>query len=527
MSILSICQYINLAIIFSISFPIFIYSLQLLYQHRHKEWIRKRHKSVSIATMVLLFSHLFVLLPIRIYARFYYGFDERQWPLKYSHLDTVTIFTQQSLLVVYAMRVWLLYFDSHYSQALSSKEWSALINPKIFETNWFIANKHIYGNTKNISLPTFVITAILTTIVVSLHVLLYPSRISVFIRTFAGLLTLCFSYRIWKSFPVSEDAYGIQYELRYVVKRIAVLLVFFIISNILSTFDIRFIAIANLCIIIGYAVVGWSVVGIPTFYNEISNQNKTSKAVIHIELHGREIECISWRSIIRNTDGFNAFMEFLQTQFMTQNLLFITEYAQLIKVMSNQQIFIDLCDNTSLHFRLFVSNQLPLSTIIDQFDKESAAASNQKQIIIDCFVQTVNKLYLKYIVSTAPLVLDICDELKGRLDAWFIGQDDAQAEKDTDVRCIDVLECFQDLLTDNEIILNESYNQFRRSDIAHALVAFFAKNPRSSQCSVSSSGLELPLKLLKKSNQEDLDGCNPASVVEEDRAESVGSANKT
>eukprot|EP01083_Nonionella_stella_P090007 251448_1 len=294
-------------------------------------------------------------------------------------------------------------------------------------------------------------------------------------------MSLC--YQMWKSFPMFQDAFGIQYELLYFMKRFGVLMIFIIISQILSwKVDVRFIVISNFCYVLALVVLAWSVIGIPSYYNEIFlKKKKPLDLVVPMDSSGCNIECELWEDIILNIHGFNAFMEFLQTEFMTQYLLFVTEYAQLIKVMSNQQVFIDLCDNTSLHFRLFVSNQLPLSTIIDQFDKESAAASNQKQIIIDCFVQTVNKLYLKYIISTAPLVLelDIDDELKKRFHAWFITPKNVQSEKDMDHRCIDILECFQYLLSHNELILNDSYNQFRRSDIAHALVTFFSRNPRS------------------------------------------------
>eukprot|EP01083_Nonionella_stella_P279820 951774_1 len=532
MSFIDVLQYINLGIIFTIAFPIFVASLQLFYKHQHKEWIRKRHKSVLIVTICIVFLNLFVLIPLLVFARLHYGLDPLHLPFVYSRcIITIMVASFQSLLLLYMMRVWILYFDSGYSQALSSKTWSALINPQIFATNWFIANKHIYGNTNNIFIAAFVANCILIIVELSLYIT-FPMFFVRFIVISFFLIAMSLCYQMWKSFPMFQDAFGIQYELLYFMKRFGVLMIFIIISQILSwKVDLRFIVISNFCYVLALVVLAWSVIGIPSYYNEIYlKKKKPLDLVVPMDSSGCNIECELWEDIILNIHGFNAFMEFLQTEFMTQYLLFVTEYAQLIKVMATHDIFMQMCKQNTFYFRLAVSEQLPLSTIVEKFEAQLNIANDQDAIMMDCFLQTANQLHSKYILATAPLVLNIDGKLQETLNALFIANNVKQY---TNNEVMETLQCLQDVFGDIRVILDKAYRRFRRSDMAHVFVAFLSRKQGSVCCSSSSASSSLQSSAHKPTT-DDSDMGRPSLslhrepvilIIEEDPDESMQSDN--
>lgn len=49
------------------------------------------------------------------------------------------------IVIVFGIRVWLLFFDYNYCEVLASKQWEAILSPKSFEENWFLRQKLTLG----------------------------------------------------------------------------------------------------------------------------------------------------------------------------------------------------------------------------------------------------------------------------------------------------------------------------------------------------------------------------------------------
>jgi len=128
-----------------------------------------------------------------------------------------------------------------------------------------------------------------------------------------------------------------------------------------------------------------------------------------------------WQNTIATKHGFESFANFLAEQFSVENLLFITEYCQLKKAIVKDDAFRKLidADNVDQH-TLKLPDQLTLSLTTQRFnekardvDKEDEA--EMKSIIFDA----MKELYTKYIISTAPLEINISSRQRANIHAVF------------------------------------------------------------------------------------------------------------
>ena len=70
---------------------------------------------------------------------------------------------------------------------------------------------------------------------------------------------------------------------------------------------------------------------------------------------------LTWQQLVSSKHGFESFMNFLQREFAAENLLFVTEYAQVKKVvMQNERIHDKMENELELPFILNLPDTLPV-----------------------------------------------------------------------------------------------------------------------------------------------------------------------
>eukprot|EP01083_Nonionella_stella_P233878 823601_1 len=140
-----VVHYINLSIIFVIGLPIVIYSIWLLHLNWNEQFLLQRYRCISVLILILIATLLLFFASSFIFISLCYGLLEEEWPSSfYPSFIIAYAFTSQILFILYGIKVFILYFDCGYAQALSSKKWKILLNAKLFEDNWFVRNKHKY-----------------------------------------------------------------------------------------------------------------------------------------------------------------------------------------------------------------------------------------------------------------------------------------------------------------------------------------------------------------------------------------------
>eukprot|EP01083_Nonionella_stella_P268272 906806_1 len=507
-------QYCNYAAIILTGFPILLHSLRLLFRIWSAKWFERRHKHLSLFILLLLCINLFVLIPLLLH-----GFKASYWPVAYSTIISILlILSSQWLVLLYAIKVFMLYFDTKYFQALSANNCYIHTCHQIFTKHWFIINKSKYGSVRRVSVITFPCHVICVIIQFALYTKLGSTLVFGGFLLFMFLVLLWIYYRCIISSEIRSlrDTFGIQRELRFVmIKTIISVIGFLTAFGVGSYVDKGVIPLAYSCIIMGHVILGWSVVGLPLVYNE---RHRTARALYVKDPSGERSKCKEWTEFISTVDGFTAFMNFLQTQYETQYLWFITEYIQLCNILSSHEIFIKEFEKHGFSFRnpnIQLPSRFDRFVIANQFQKrmskststltkneldsqhfgiqgyrrynrqylnilahlmmlseDSVAASmihNQFRksglhnlSAMHAFIDTVNSLYGKYIASNAPLYVKIDKRLKQHTDQWFKDREELTPQI-TDNIFIDIVECCQHIFEDINVLLAEAFVRFSSS----------------------------------------------------------------
>eukprot|EP01083_Nonionella_stella_P232807 820869_1 len=496
-----IIYYINLSIIFIIGFPIIVYSFWLLYLNWDTPLLLQRRRSLSVLILILVSVLLLFFEPL---ITSFYLLKDTTSAFRYYPIFRITYaLSIQTLFVLYGLKVFILYFDCGYAKALSSKKWKILLNPKLFEDDWFVQNKHKYGESKYIVKVTSILLLLMYVIETTVHFCMENPHDFWYIATVVVIvITLFIDRQMWKSFPSSHDTYQIRNEFLFVLQQSGVALAIHLIPRIITVIideSALGLSFAHMSAIIVYIAVIFSIIIVPTYYN-----NRTTALD---EMSEYRTICANWHVLITSTDGFELFMDFLQTHFATQHLLFAVEYMQLIKAMLTHQVFIDkLKDNQCDFPRFALPASFPLSSVIATFDQkvnssyfmDSTASQSLQQIqlkmlsrfitryrgkrcafmayrkyqsgelhelwSINYLIQIAEILFKKYIEFTAPLWIKIDSNVKRKFDEMFAtkGRKKCKDElsqltaNEIDI-FVDIMSCFQSVFVHVCTVLDDGF----------------------------------------------------------------------
>eukprot|EP01084_Bolivina_argentea_P080999 146698_1 len=158
-SFVEMCNYINLAIILCVVFPLLTYSVVILYRNWDTQWLERRHKWISLLTITYLCINSCVIILIVVLQLKH---AESLWIYISSYLLALSI---QSLCSIYGMRLFMWYFVCGYASTLQNFD-------NFSDKNWFIRNKNKFQNKKwlLVYIATFIITLVLVIIECSVYV---------------------------------------------------------------------------------------------------------------------------------------------------------------------------------------------------------------------------------------------------------------------------------------------------------------------------------------------------------------------
>merc|ERR1719195_547679 len=97
----------------------------------------------------------------------------------------------------------------------------------------------------------------------------------------------------------------------------------------------------------------------------------------------------SWDQITKSDDGYTEFANFLEKEFSTENILFVTEYVQLKAVMNQHDALRNVFISKELSYSLELPHSAPHSLISKTFTIDDA----------DAVYSSTRKLFEKYIHS--------------------------------------------------------------------------------------------------------------------------------
>ena len=371
-----------------------------------------------------------VLEPIRNFKLWINPTEQYGLDIFMSIVNHITFISWAPTCSIYATKMYLLYYDHEYERILASEKWTIFIDPNMTKNNWFFINKNKYGNAvwiiKYLIIPSVILFAILR-VSLSQTGVAYQEKFN-----FLYLLLLVWSIPhvivgvwCWRKYPKFHDTFGIKKELIYFVLFALVLVFSVMISGALVSFvngdlDMLMGIFISLCA----DVNAWILVIYPQKANQIKHTTSNNQNDIGQNNESKNVE---WREIIATMDGYEQFAAFLQKEFSTENILFVTEYVQLKHELIKVEKYKNMIeDELKLDYDLSLPSDIPQSIISKEFRNainkcEPETSNGHTNTSTDVVVLNgLYGMYKKYIdSSTATMGVNISSYTRNNLTALF------------------------------------------------------------------------------------------------------------
>ena len=267
---------------------------------------------------------------------------------------------------VYLVRVWLLFYDMQLNHLLQNKNWQMAINPFRISNNWYLnpTNQSLFGKNGKYLFSFAVLFGIVHCGVIYYFLSLEkkpttrtPLPATLF-TIFVYLFSVIIGIFIWKKLSrfKNYDNFGIRNEFKIVM--IASLFAFLMLlpySFIIAYYDLNWYFVNSVTATIYTTLIMY--ISVPYVIKVNENKNKWNKSSsemdkLSISIKSRSqsatpvppagprpalksvtsnedvhniVEMKHWSQVVRTSFGFELFMTHLQSEFCTENLLFVYE----------------------------------------------------------------------------------------------------------------------------------------------------------------------------------------------------------
>eukprot|EP01083_Nonionella_stella_P013611 38284_1 len=461
------CNYVMLVIyivmLSTFTLPMAIFAGHQLHKHWNAEFIVKRRRKLILSLYILWCFHSFVEFPtltIRIDTQSFFEF------LPFVIMDDIFLLTRCLSIAIFSMRLYLMYYDHEYTRTLGGDGWRILIDPSLEKTNWFLANRrHRYGNTTFLLKWLMFILSIYTGIYLIIAYSIPHAKFLVVVsmQTFWSLVAIGMAVYYWKQYPKSVDSWCIRHEIALICKiyffALGVMMLIIICYSFIGM-D-KYLLLAIVCIAVELVMGGlfYSLVVYPVRQYTATDDVTMLEDTITQELQR------DWKDIVNTKEGYEAFADFLQSEWSVENLLFVTEYMQLKSVLLRKEAYREIIEG---EYALEVLLHFPESTQISVIVKPLCEVIHNEHIE-RTLVETLQKLYEKYVDTSATLEVNISARIRDSLTKIF--------DENNDTSSYSVNNAIEHILVPMETavitiieLMSDSYGRFKRTDAFNELI---------------------------------------------------------
>ena len=366
--------------------PLFGYSCYKLFQHWNEHYIIKRRRLVLLA-LCGLFG--FAFIPANVGYCLIYIIYDREVQTFWIWCLTLDWFVTYSIFTIVLLRYYNLYFDFQYHRSLSNEEWVHNLNQlnksstnnrdtKRLQRNsilhskqsWFVLNKSTYGNTQWLVKRAVVLCLLLTLLSITTdRVTLYldPDGIHKlnieYIYILVYMIMVVFGVKsIHSRIKKYSDTIHLKHEV-FVMTLCVFFGVVILFSALILTFifEIRETFMFVFCMQCIFFTAGTYVSTVYAIKINVKNERNDLieyvKSELDATMHKINVkikkydgiknditiagkrEQIMWMDIVPYSDCYYEFMTFLQSEFSTENLLFISEVNIILPDILSFQMF--------------------------------------------------------------------------------------------------------------------------------------------------------------------------------------------
>ena len=333
----------------AIGLYITIQSIRLLHEHWVDLWLIQRNRSLILVLFACNTIHVVFVFPHIVLCNILYG----DWPLHHLRIHTfVACITINGICVFYFGRIFLLYFNHQYHNAIVSKGWNLLINAELFRSNWFILNQHKYKNPKFVTKLFLGLWITMCIVVLGIDFVVHyftGQGVHQLISTAAIFIGCYYGHKWWRTFPVIRDNWHIRAEMIFVIKSLCILAPLFfgftIVFQLSKKRGIREHPELYLLDNVYFTGVLLFQYGLVLYPHKLVRNAKESDQKTNGSRRRRNssITLDKWSDIIGDRQGLESFMQFLQTevQYLSitlRNLLCTPFYLLLLTVFDGKSV---------------------------------------------------------------------------------------------------------------------------------------------------------------------------------------------
>ena len=355
------------------------------------------------------------------------------------------------------------------------------IDPSIIKNNWFLINKHKYGNSiwiiKWLVLPCVVVFAAIWGLLFGLfahayeeHKKNYFTYIYILITTF-GAIHVPWWIKWWRKYPAFNDNLGIRKEIKYILITTVIATLLMVISSILTIMVSPDLEMLMGIILTGVAAIFFYLTVIyPEKANTVAVNDKTDASVSGNGNATRQ-RMIHWKEIIKSMDGYEQFASFLEKEFSTENILFVTEYVQLKKEIMKIERYKNMIeDELKLDYDLILPLDIPKSIIAKEFEEKVNGVGTGADTDHESDHMVFNGLYEiygKYIDSlTARMEVNVSSSTRYNLTNLFRDK----GNRSDDIGLDKILMGMETAVKEISYLMNDSQSRFRKETIFGELI---------------------------------------------------------
>ena len=230
------------------------------------------------------------------------------------------------------LRIYLLYYDHEYNRTVSNNKWKILINSRDLpkQQSWFLANRQ-----RKLGDESWIIWHILVPVTLLFSIIYVAIRYALishlnifgdfehpfFYAMEVGaigiwlLAIISIGTFFWRKYPSFADIWLIRREITITLILILVMLLQFIIFAVINMlFQVGVMILSILVSVMLYFMIVYPQTAV------IRSAKAMKSKITALE----ELE-MGWEEVVSTKEGYGSFMNFLEKELSTENLLYVTE----------------------------------------------------------------------------------------------------------------------------------------------------------------------------------------------------------
>eukprot|EP01084_Bolivina_argentea_P016720 31247_1 len=413
-----------------------LYGIHRLYSIKNLLIVQKRYPQIVFLEAILCTIYLFISMPFLhqdlLRLKCFGSYQSTLMSITY----TTYAYLSHCIVNAEAARLWLIYFDLNYLNALKNQAWKSIINIKQKDQDWFLRNKQTYGNKKWIIsriLIYYFISATISCIVLNLFGAFHVTYL--IDGCLYGLPLIIIVYVYLKSPRYSKDYFYFRHEFKISALLVCYTLCVYLFAQIVFFYNIFVSDLMTVSVSLNTSILSLiSTIWIPykilskTIWNQHTNSTQRQSEIVMKVIQTPstiKTESSSTNSkllqTLKNEHDLESFVDHISHEFSCEVILSFIECCQFKKYFTkiyNGQYDDNSTDDAkferfenSRSYSYEMNASVPKSSIVYGVVDVDKPFDNQKHLIVH-IKNSAYLLYKKYVCVGAELEINISSGLR-------------------------------------------------------------------------------------------------------------------